>query len=103
LDLWQKRDDKNHTRHVLLEIDALILRGYNLPPRMERQLLDFFRGQRRPVPFEFGDYFPPDFTPTIPLGMYISADFQKCTAERLLKTIPKITDPTLLAVLKEVE
>jgi hypothetical protein len=102
-ELWQKSGDDNHTRRILLEIDALILRGYNLPPRLERQLLGFFRGERRPVSFEFGNYYPADFTPTIPLWMYISADFQKCTADHLLKTIPKIRDPTLLAALKEVE
>ncbi len=103
LELWNPVGSPNRARRVLLEIDAIILKGYNLPPRLERELLDFFRDEKRPVPFEFGDYFPEDFTPTIPLWMYISEEFQKCTAGHLLKTIPKITDPVLIEALSEVE
>jgi hypothetical protein len=54
-------------KQALLRIDALVLKGYNLPPRLERQLLDFFRGEKRPVPFAFTEYFPVSFSATIPL------------------------------------
>ena len=101
LELWGMTDDS--ARRCLLEIDAMVLKGYDLPPRLERDLLEFFRGERRPVPFEFGEYFPEDFEPTLPLWMYISKDFQKCTAEHLLRTIPRITDPSLIEALNEVE
>src|SRR6185369_12093773 len=46
------------SREILINIDAQVLRGYNLPPRMERQILEFFRGRTRPVSFDFGDYYP---------------------------------------------
>lgn len=43
-------------RELLLRIDALILRGYGLAPRYERQLLSYFDDQTRPVPFAFSGY-----------------------------------------------
>ena len=86
-----------------LEIDAIILKGYSLPPRVERRLLDFFRGHQRRVPFPFREYFPAEFKPTIPLWMYISDDFQRCRADYLISRIPQITDPALVDALAEVE
>ena len=66
----------------LLQIDALVLKGYDLPPRLERQLLDFFRGcgNSRQVPFQFNDYFPIDFEPAFSLLDYISEEFRLSTA-----------------------
>jgi hypothetical protein len=90
-------------RQALLGIDALVLKGYNLPPRMERQLLDFFRGEERPVPFAFNEYFPVSFSATIPLWLYISPDYKKCNVDYFLRHIPKITDPALIKALQEVE
>jgi len=95
--------DDTVLRNILLEIDALILKGYNLPPRLERELLDYFKNEPRPVPFEFKEYIPESFTAYIPLWMYISSDFSKCTAENLLNRVPRITDPILIKVLEEVE
>lgn len=90
-------------RQALLQIDALVLKGYNLPPRLERQLLDFFRGEERPVPFAFNEYFPASFSATIPLWLYISPEYKKCNVDYFLSHIPKITDPALIKALQEVE
>lgn len=90
-------------RRTCLQIDAIILKAYNLPPRIERNLLDFFRGHQRRVPFPFTEYFPVEFKPTIPLWMYISDDYQRCRADYLISRIPKITDPVLVDALTEVE
>lgn len=87
---------------ALLAIDAYVLKGYNLQPRLERQLLDFFQGVKRPVPFRFAEYFPQSFAPTIPLWMYLSEDFQKCSARYLLRTVPRITDAALIEAFEEV-
>ena len=38
---------------ILYKIDALILKAYDLPPKLERRLLEFFRGYNRPLPFKF--------------------------------------------------
>ena len=90
-------------RRSLLEIDAILLRAYNLPPRLERELLDFFRGFKRRVPFDFTEYFPANFGPTIPLWMYLTTDFANCNSNFLLASIPKIDDPALVDALTEVE
>lgn len=53
-------------RKALLRIDAAVLTGYDLPPRMERLLLRQFTGRVRQVPFRF-DKFYPDAVPALPL------------------------------------
>jgi hypothetical protein len=70
---------------VLLEIDAAVLQGYDLPPRLERKLLDYFNGQgeQRPVRHSFADYFPSDYRPCFPLTDYLSAEFRRSSAKEL--------------------
>ncbi len=72
---------------TIMEIDALILKAYNLPPRLERKLLELFRGHPRPVPFDFPDYYPDDFQPCIPLHKYLEMDLKQASAGQLLKRI----------------
>jgi hypothetical protein len=91
----------SHARSLLRRIDAVVLKGYNLPPRLEKELLDYFQGDKRPVPFDFGDYYPRDFKPYVPLWMFDSFEFQKSTAANFLQNAPTITDPELAAVLNE--
>jgi hypothetical protein len=90
-------------RQALLRIDALVLKGYNLPPRLERQLLDFFRGAQRLVPFPFTEYFPKSFVPTLPLWMYLSSEYKKCRVDYFLQNMPTITDAVLIEAFQEVE
>ena len=101
LPLWSAGNGEPAAKRILLQIDAEILKAYKLPPRLERLLLDYFRRAKRPVPFQFGDYFPGDFTATIPLWQYISSDFAKCTGQYLLNNLPKITDPALVEMLEK--
>jgi len=100
--LWGGHSWEERARSILLQIDALILRAYNLPPWIERKLLEFFRGEKRPVPFEFGDYYPQDFGPTIPLWLYVSPKFANCRGSHILQNIPKFDDPAMTEVLEEV-
>ena len=72
---------------TLMEIDSLILKAYDLPPRLERKRLEFFRGYRRPVPFDFPNYYPEDFSPCIPLHKYLKMDLKQASAGELLKRI----------------
>jgi type I restriction-modification system DNA methylase subunit len=87
----EKYPDKQTTVHdcikTLMEIDALILKAYDLPPRLERKLLDFFREYPRPVPFDFPDFYPEDFAPCIPLHKYLEMDLKQASAGELLKRI----------------
>lgn len=101
LPLWSAGNGEPAAKRILLQIDAEILKAYKLPPRLERLLLDYFRRAKRPVPFQFGDYFPGDFTATIPLWQYISSDFAQCTGQYLLNNLPKITDPALVEMLEK--
>jgi hypothetical protein len=82
-------------------VDAEILRLYDLPPRLERQLLDLFAGYKRPgVPFDFRRYFPEDFEPYFPLHLYLSEEYQRSTAGALRKRYKLVTDPAILAALE---
>ncbi|MCK4821069.1 hypothetical protein KA005_35220, partial [bacterium] len=72
---------------TLMEIDSLILKAYDLPPRLERKLLEFFRGYARAVPFDFPEYYPEDFRPCIPLHKYLEMDLKQASAGELLKRI----------------
>jgi hypothetical protein len=102
LELWGGGSWQQRAKNILLEMDALILRAYRLPPWLERKLLDFFRGERRPVPFDFGDYFPRDFTPNIPLTRFISQRFRSSRAEIITPHLPELRDAALTDALAEI-
>ena len=74
---------------TLMEMDSLILKAYDLPPRLQRKLLELF--SRTPATrclFDFPDYFPEgDFRPCIPLHKYIEMDLKQASAGELLKRI----------------
>jgi hypothetical protein len=58
---------------LLVEVDAEVLKAYNLPPRLERRLFEFFRGHEsaRRVEHSFEGWIPADFTAFIPLHEYL--------------------------------
>jgi len=64
---------------LLLEIDAAVLQAYDLPPRLERHLLDYFRGYERPVMHPFAGWLPEDYSPFIPLHEYLDKEYKKVT------------------------
>jgi hypothetical protein len=71
-------------KRALLEMDAAILRAYDLPPRLERQLLDLFAGvKRKGVGCDFRGYYPPGFTSYLPLHVLISERFERAAADRM--------------------
>jgi N-6 DNA methylase len=72
---------------LLKEIDALVLDGYRMPPRLERQLLDFFRGQARPTSHSFSEYIPKDCGVYFSLSEYLSPDFAAATSGELVKRL----------------
>ena len=58
---------------------------YQLPPHLERQLLDLFSGvERRGVPFEQQGYFPQGFTEISRLNelLAITADWEQTNTRR---------------------
>ena len=72
-------------RELLLWVDCEVLKLYDLPRELERQLLDYFAGwQREGVPFQFDRYFPEHFTDPISLADYlaITADWPETNRRR---------------------
>ena len=78
----QPEPDARSVKNALLALDAEVLKLYDLPPRLERQLLDLFTGvQRKGVGCDFRGYYPPEFTSYLPLHMIVSEDFQRAAAD----------------------
>jgi hypothetical protein len=77
---------------TLNRIDAAILAAYNLPPRLERRLLEYFRADERPTVHPWQHWYPEDFTAFLPLHRYLSAEFKVATSGWVLdvfKPLPK--------------
>jgi hypothetical protein len=88
-------------REALLVLDAAVLRLYNLPAKLERQLLDYFRGEkRRGVGCDFGDYYPADFKSLVPLHKYISAGYRRSTVDDVAGRMRPGESPAVLAGLR---
>lgn len=96
-DLHQQisRNQLVKAKSTLLRLDAEILLTYDLPPILERELLDTFQGVERPVPFDFKGYYPPGLEAYIPLHELISEDFNEARADRLLERLVFVNDPEL--------
>jgi hypothetical protein len=62
---------------LLNQIDALVLKAYDLPPRLERELLEFFREEKRPTLHEWMHWLPKEFSPFIPLHRYLSDEYRR--------------------------
>ena len=91
-------------RRALLEVDAEVLRLYDLPPRKERRLLDLFNGAARPgVPCSFGDYFDSGFRPCVPLHEYLSDDYRQMTVGTLRQRLSDSSDPGVVRALAAAE
>jgi hypothetical protein len=86
---------------ALLAMDAAVLKLYALPVRLERQLLDHFRGQTRSgVGCAFDDYFPADFESLVPLHKYISATYRRSTIDQVTERMRPGESTHVLASLR---
>jgi len=72
---------------LLMEIDAVVLDGYRMPSRLERQVLEFFRGHERRVSHPFGDYLPRDCEVMFPLSTHLDPQFASANAGEVLKRL----------------
>lgn len=88
---------------ALMRIDAEVLKMYDLPPRMERELLAQFWGANRRVPFRFDGYIPPEFKSAIPLHMYISQGFGEAQLGNIVEHIPVTKNQATLEFLRALE
>jgi hypothetical protein len=96
--------NRDEARKLMFAIDAEVLRLYDLPPRLERKLLDFFTGWDRPgVHFKFERYFPSGFDAWIPLHEYLSEEFQRSTPEYVKQWVDEVRSPELVKALNRAE
>ena len=88
-------------RQYLLAIDAEILRLYDLPPKLEKQLLDFCAGhERKGVGFDLDRYYPKGFESWIPLHIYLSEEYQRSTPSFVKKWVEEVRSPELIKALE---
>jgi len=88
-------------KQALLEMDAAVLTAYGLPPRLERQLLDFFRGaERKGVGCPFDGYFPSDFASIVPLHKYVSSAYRRSTIDQVAERMTPGESAHVLASLR---
>ena len=86
-------EESNKLKVLHWRIDAEVLRLYNLPPHLERQLLDLFAGQkRRGVPFEQHEYFPKGFNEPLTLRglLAVTADWEQTNGRRTVLIFKKV-------------
>lgn len=69
---------------LLMEIDAAVLDGYRMPPRLERKVLDWFHNQDRPTPVHFDEYPTWGRDVFFSLSFHLSGKFEDATAGALL-------------------
>ena len=101
---FMQTDSKDTASRALLALDAEILKLYDLPPRLERQLLDLFKGvERKGVGCDFRGYYPSEFRPCIPLHEYISEGYQRSTAGNIASQFEPVRSKAALAALDMAE
>jgi hypothetical protein len=94
-------DAQGKAKHLLLSIDAEVMRLYDLPPKMEKRILDLFQGvQRKGVDFEFKGYYPEGFESAIPLHEYLSEEYQRSTVMFADEWVKKHQSPEINEVLR---
>ena len=97
-------DIRDTAKRIFLSIDAEVMRLYDLPPKMEKQILDLFQGfKRKGVDFEFKEYYPEDFESWIPLHEYLSEDYQRSTISFVSKWVEEVRSPEIIKSFKSAE
>ena len=103
MSILENDDTKESWRRLIMQVDAVLLKAYDLPPKLERQLLDFFNSSKRPGDPEFTGYYAQDFQPYIPWHIYISHEFKLAKATVTVSHLPILKDPGISAALTELE
>ena len=101
-DLEAGTDVQEEARRLLLSIDAQVMRLYDLPPKMEKRVLDLFQGvQRKGVDFEFTGYYPEGFESAVPLHEYLSEEYQRSTIQFADDWVSRHRSADICGVLRE--
>lgn len=106
--IWHQKPDEAEEleeacRQLLAQIDAELLSTYELPARLEKQLLDTFSGHQRPGPVRFTGYYPANFRPAIPWRIFISQGFQNASARSTISRLPVLNDPVISTAVRDLD
>ncbi len=95
--ILQSEVDAKEVKRRMLAIDAEVMRLYDLPPKLERQVLDLFEGwERKGVDFKFDRYYPEGFESWIPLHEYLSEEYQRSTPSFVNDWVEKNRSPEII-------
>ena len=83
---------------ALNDIDAAVLEAYDLPPRLERQLLEYFRNDDRPTMHAWTHWFPENFQAYVPLRMYLSDAFKRAASGWVLNVFRPLPEEEAAAL-----
>jgi len=96
--LFQSESTPEGIKRALIAMDAAVLRAYDMPTRLERQLLDSFTGvERKSVGCDFHGYYPPGVDAFVPLHELISEEYARSTLGRFREQHRPTRDPNILA------
>jgi type I restriction-modification system DNA methylase subunit len=96
-EILQPEIDSKEAKRRMLAIDAEVMRLYDLPPKLEWQLLNLFgRYKRKGVDFDFDRYCPEGFESWIPLHEYLSEEYQRSTPSFVNDWVEKNRSPEII-------
>lgn len=99
--IMQRDVDSKEAKRRMLAIDAEVMRLYDLPPKLEWQVLNLFDGDKRKgVDFKFERYYPEGFESWIPLHEYLSEEYQRSTPSFVKKWVEETRSPELIKALE---
>ena len=78
-------------QQLLNEIDEVILRAYDLPPKLQSELLEYFRGAERPTVHPWRHWWPDAVTPSFNLTALRSQDLLRASGNwitRVFQPLP---------------
>ena len=84
--------DGEESLEILNRIDATVLKAYDLSPKLERELLEFFRLASRPTVHPWAHWLPEGFGPFISLHEMQSARFRRASEpwiQEVFKPLPQ--------------
>lgn len=95
-------DVRDKAKHLLFSIDAEVMGLYDLPPRIEKRVLDLFQGvQRRGVDFSFRGYYHEGFESAVPLHEYLSEEYQRSTITFADEWVKENSSPEISRILRK--
>ena len=101
-EILQPEVESKEAERKMLAIDAEVMRLYDLPPKMEKRILDLFQGiQRKGVNFKFEGYYPEGFESAVPLHEYLSEEYQRSTITFVDEWVKKHQSPEINEVLRK--